>query len=92
MPSCLFATLFPDWRKARATAPEVVMVHLPTQTAFAIVYDPDQAMLGNLPAYGLAARIYKASDTTPERAEDLEAPGQDAIAAWLNHFTAGRCF
>ena len=36
-PRWLFPLLFPDWRKARNTAPDIVMFHLPTSTAFAIV-------------------------------------------------------
>jgi hypothetical protein len=87
-PPLLFSSPFPDWCKARNTAPDIVMFHLPTNTAFAIVYDPDQAIIGGLTIFGFAARIYQASDTTPEIAEELEAIGQEAITAWLNHFIA----
>ena len=85
-PRWLFSLLFPDWRKARNTAPDIVIFYLPTSTAFAIVYDPDQAMIGGLTIFGFAARIYQASGTTPETAQELEALGQEAITAWLHHF------
>ena len=85
-PRWLFSLLFPDWRKARNTAPDIVIFYLPTSTAFAIVYDPDQAMIGGLTIFGFAARIYQASATTPETAQELEAIGREAIEAWLHHF------
>jgi len=85
-PRWLFPCLFPDWCKARNTAPDIVMFHLPTSTAFAIAYDPDHAMIGGLTIFGFAARIYQASGTTPETAQELEALGQEAITAWLHHF------
>ena len=85
-PRGLFPLLFPDWRKARNTAPDIVMFHLPTSTAFAIVYDPDQAMIGGLTIFGFAARIYQASGATPATAQELEALGQEAIEAWMHHF------
>ena len=75
-PRWLFPCLFPDWRKARNTPSDIVMFHLPTSTAFAIVYDPDRAMIGGLTIFGFAARIYLASDTTPETAAELEAIAQ----------------
>lgn len=87
-PPVLLASPFPDWRKVRNSAPDIVMFHLPTNTAFAIVYDPDQAIIGGLTIFGFAARIYQASATTPERAEELQAIGQEAITAWLNDFVA----
>ena len=43
-------------------------------------------MIGGLTIFGFAARIYQASGTTPEIAEELEALGQEAIEAWLDHF------
>src|SRR5215472_1964798 len=86
-PVLLFSCSFPNWRKACNTALDIVMFHLPTSTAFAIVYDPDQAMIGGLTIFGFAARINQASGATPETAEELEALGQEAITAWLHHFT-----
>ena len=43
-------------------------------------------MIGGLPIFGFAARIYQASATTPETEQELGALGQEAIEAWLHHF------
>ena len=71
-PRWLFPCLFPDWCKARNTAPDIVMFHLPTSTAFAIAYDPDHAMIGGLTIFGFAARIYQASARRPKQQKSLK--------------------
>jgi len=44
-------------------------------------------MIDGLTIFGFAAIIYQYSGTTPETAEELKALGQEAIDAWLHHFT-----
>ncbi|MBV8774981.1 MAG: hypothetical protein JO166_22000 [Deltaproteobacteria bacterium] len=66
---------------------EAVIYHVPTNIAFEIVYDPDQAILGGITIFGFAARmseIYSAAEP-PDDAEELETIGRDAIMAFLNH-------
>jgi hypothetical protein len=64
------------------------MFHLPTNTAFEIVYHPDQAMIGGLTIFGFATRINDLYSTgqPPDDAEKLAAIGRDAIIAFLNYF------
>jgi hypothetical protein len=71
----------------RVANAEAVMYHVPTNIAFEIVYDPDQAMIGGITIFGFAARIseiYSAAEP-PGDVEDLAAIGRDAIMAFLNH-------
>jgi hypothetical protein len=70
----------------RVANAEAVMYHVPTNTAFEIVYDPDQAMLGGQTVFGFAARISDVytDGQPPEDTEALAAIGRDAITAFLN--------
>jgi hypothetical protein len=73
----------------RVNNAEAVMYHLPTGTAFDIVYDPDQTMIEGLTIFGFAARISEIYSTgqPPEDAAQLAAIGHDAIMAFLQYAT-----